>query len=156
MIYRMFCLSFHHFDDLVARRVLANTIATSEGFAILEMQDRRILSMLFVSLGGVVSLAMSWLWFWGSWSQLFFTYVIPILPAVLVFDGQVSCLRVREFRELLDLIDEAVDCPIQQVLVRGKEISRARTANWILESGRTSFLPFPGANIVWITGRRIS
>jgi hypothetical protein len=27
------------------------------------------------------------------WSRLLWTYVVPIIPAVLLFDGIVSCLR---------------------------------------------------------------
>lgn len=32
---------------------------------------------------------------WGEPLALFFTYVVPILPVVLLFDGWMSCLRTR-------------------------------------------------------------
>jgi hypothetical protein len=34
------------------------------------------------------------------WSRIFCTYVIPIIPAVLLFDGVVSCLRTYRPPEL--------------------------------------------------------
>jgi hypothetical protein len=152
-VFRTFFLSFHHFPDSVARRVLANAMSASEGFAILEMQDRRLLTMLFISINWIVALAMSWLWFWGDWKQLFLTYVIPVVPAVLWFDGQVSALRVREFEELLDLIGGADDGRVEEVRDGNEAIRRARKGDWVFESGKRKFMPF-GANVIWIIGRR--
>jgi hypothetical protein len=37
---------------------------------------------------------------------LFFTYVFPLIPLVLLFDGMVSCLRTYRTRELRELIGE--------------------------------------------------
>jgi hypothetical protein len=39
------------------------------------------------------------------WSRLFWTYVIPVIPFVVLFDGVVSCLRTYRTEELRDLID---------------------------------------------------
>ena len=39
------------------------------------------------------------------WSRLFYTYVLPIIPLVLLFDGLVSCLRTYQPRELRELIE---------------------------------------------------
>jgi hypothetical protein len=38
------------------------------------------------------------------WSRLFWTYVIPIVPFVVLFDGVVSCLRTYRPRELREII----------------------------------------------------
>jgi hypothetical protein len=40
------------------------------------------------------------------WSGLFFTYVLPVLPLLVVFDGLVSCLRVYSVAELEALAAE--------------------------------------------------
>lgn len=32
-VFRLFCLSFHHFDDQLARRILDDSMAKSDGFA---------------------------------------------------------------------------------------------------------------------------
>jgi hypothetical protein len=37
------------------------------------------------------------------WSRLFWTYFVPVLPLVLLFDMLVSCLRIYNVQELRDL-----------------------------------------------------
>jgi hypothetical protein len=37
------------------------------------------------------------------WSRLLYTYVIPIIPLVLLFDGVVSCLRTYRPQELREI-----------------------------------------------------
>jgi hypothetical protein len=42
------------------------------------------------------------------WSRLLFTYVVPIIPFALLFDGVVSCLRTyrpQELREMIKKLD---------------------------------------------------
>lgn len=105
-IFRLFSLSFHHFPDPLATRILHNTLTKSSGFAIFELQGRD-LGSIFTVLGMFPLLwAGSWWWFWGDWSLLFWTYVIPVVPFVLVFDGVISCLRVRREAEILKLMKE--------------------------------------------------
>ena len=38
------------------------------------------------------------------WSRLLWTFLIPIIPAVLLFDGVVSCLRAYSPQELEEVI----------------------------------------------------
>ena len=40
------------------------------------------------------------------WSRLLWTYVIPIIPLVLLFDGVVSCLRTYRPQELREIIEK--------------------------------------------------
>lgn len=35
---------------------------------------------------------------------LLFTYVIPVIPLTLMFDGTVSCLRTRSVEEIVELL----------------------------------------------------
>ena len=119
-LFRLFSLSFHHFPDPMATRILHNTLTTSSGFAILELQGRDV-SSIFTILGMFPLLwAGSWWWFWGDWSLLFWTYVVPLVPFVLVFDGVISCLRTRTKGEILGLIKE----------------SGASVEGWRFETGR--------------------
>ena len=103
-IFRLFSLAFHHLDDDIAAKVLANTLATSSGFAILELQDRTVESMITVLCIAPLTWLGSWYWFWGDWVYLFWTYVIPVIPFVLVFDGVVSSLRTRSEMEIFRLM----------------------------------------------------
>jgi hypothetical protein len=38
------------------------------------------------------------------WSRLLCTYVLPIIPLVLLFDGVVSCLRTYRPQELREIV----------------------------------------------------
>ena len=106
--FRLFSLAFHHFPDIIAVRILRNTLATSDGFAILELQGRDLGNLFIVLCMWPMLLLGSWYWFWGCWGHLFFTYAVPIVPLVIVFDGLVSCLRTRREGEVMKLIREAV------------------------------------------------
>jgi hypothetical protein len=41
------------------------------------------------------------------WSRLFWTYLVPVVPAAVLFDGVVSCLRVYTPAEMLAMAREA-------------------------------------------------
>ena len=105
--FRLFSLAFHHFPDPLAIRILQNTLATSDGFAILELQGRDVGNLFTMFMMGPPLILGSWYWFWGQWAHLFWTYILPVVPFVVVFDGIVSCLRTRRDREVMSLIQEA-------------------------------------------------
>ena len=136
-IFRLFSLAFHHLDDDVAAKVLANTLATSSGFAILELQDRTVGSILTVLSIAPLMWLWSWYWFWGDWVHLFWTYVIPVIPFVLVFDGLVSSVRTRSEMEIFRLM-KGLD---------GKE-----SQGWKFESGEKTHTRFPTGKLGWFIG----
>jgi hypothetical protein len=53
---------------------------------------------------GLMFFVITPFYFWRSPGHLFFTYIIPIIPFVLVFDGYVSSLRTRSSEEVQDLM----------------------------------------------------
>jgi hypothetical protein len=53
---------------------------------------------------GLLMFLITPFYFWRSPGHLFFTYIIPIIPFVLVFDGYVSSLRTRSPEEVQDLM----------------------------------------------------
>ena len=105
-VFRLFNLAFHHFDDPLAKRILYNSITTSDGFGIFELQARTFSSLLTISLIWPLMLLITPFYFWRSPGHLFFTYVVPIVPFVLVFDGYVSSLRTRTTQEILGMIGD--------------------------------------------------
>lgn len=105
-IFRLFSLAFHHFPNPLATRILHNTLTHSSGFAIFELQGRDLGSIITILGMFPLLWAGSWWWFWGDWGLLFWTYVVPVVPFVLVFDGVISCLRTRREGEVLGLIRE--------------------------------------------------
>ncbi|KAH8176892.1 hypothetical protein LIA77_01974 [Sarocladium implicatum] len=134
-VIRLFNLAFHHFDDPLASKILKNTVETSQGFAIFEMQDRSPSSFLATCLLpiAVVLLAPYFSWKWRSPMTLFFSWVVPIIPFVLWFDGWISGLRTRTPAEV-------------EALLRG---CGADTSEWEMKSGSEVFLP-PLGHMNWI------
>lgn len=95
--------SFHHFEPEPARRVLADAVKQREGVAIFEIPCRTfrgVCSVILMPLGTLIYLP-----FIRPVRPLafLFTYLIPVLPFVMWFDGVVSCLRAYTPKELLEL-----------------------------------------------------
>ncbi|TFB06561.1 hypothetical protein CCMA1212_000489 [Trichoderma ghanense] len=134
-VLRLFNLSFHHFDDALARAILKDTVNTSHGFAIFELQDRSFANAVTVLMLGVAAIAMAPLLAWKrkSPAMFFFSWIMPVLPFVLVFDGLVSCLRTRTSGEI-------------EALLRG---CGADTTLWEMRSGRSKFI-WPCGYLHWV------
>jgi hypothetical protein len=86
--------SFHHLDREDAAKVVAEAVYRRRPLAVFEALERRwerlplvLVMPLFALLAGV------WTRPW-SWRRLFWTYCIPLLPFLLLWDGCVSCFRV--------------------------------------------------------------
>lgn len=106
-VFRLFNLAFHHFDDEVAVQVLRNTLETSNGFAIFELQGRDWGSLFTVLLLWPFLVLGSYWWYLGDWTNLFLHGIVPVVPGVIVFDGWVSCLRTRTAGEIDKLLQRA-------------------------------------------------
>lgn len=136
--FRTFHLAFHHFPDPLASRILHNTMTTSAGFAIIELQDRHLTSFLSVCLLGLGVMVFSPLfaWRWRSFGTLFWSWVIPVLPFVLVWDGWMSSVRTRTVDEVQDMMKTC-------------GVDADEVAKWRVRSGKVTHLP-PWADINWI------
>ncbi|KAL7951625.1 hypothetical protein V8C42DRAFT_12852 [Trichoderma barbatum] len=134
-VMRLFNLSFHHFDDALARRVLKDAVDTSHGFAIIELQDRSFASAISVLMLGVgaIGVAPFLAWKRKSLAIFVFSWIIPVFPFVLVFDGLISCLRTRTPGEI-------------ESLLRG---CGADTSSWETRSGRSKFI-WPCGYLHWV------
>lgn len=103
---RTMFLSFHHFKPSDARAIIQNAIESNSSLLIFESQERSfpsLLAMLFSPLS-VILVTPFILPF--SVGRLFFTYIIPIVPVVVMWDGIVSSLRTYSLKEMNDLISE--------------------------------------------------
>ncbi|KAI9820786.1 MAG: hypothetical protein M1827_005157 [Pycnora praestabilis] len=117
-VFRLYCLAFHHFDDEGAKKILESTLDTADGFAIIELQSRHLSSFILMALYLPTLFVLTIFWYPFDLGMLFFTYIIPIIPFVLVFDGVISSLRTRTFAEVLGLMGEAVTGPGPMVVSR--------------------------------------
>ncbi|KAL0934178.1 uncharacterized protein CTRU02_210977 [Colletotrichum truncatum] len=140
-VFRLFNLAFHHFDDPLATAILKNTLETSDGFAIFELQGRDLYSILMPAILGIGTFLMAPIFAWKlrSLTALIFTYLIPILPFVLVFDGYISALRTRTPEEVKALMRSC----------------GARMDGWEVKSGRETHMPGIGY-VNWIVAEKIS
>ena len=100
--------ALHHFEPKTARAILADAAANMQPIAVFELVGRQLpllASMLLAPL--VVAVAIPLLRpFRLAWLPL--TYLVPVIPLFVAWDGLVSCLRVyseRELRELVASID---------------------------------------------------
>jgi hypothetical protein len=98
--FRTIFSSFHHFDPDEARRVLGNAVEGKQGIGIFEAARRAPRTMLTICFVPVIALFLAPSIRPFRWSRLFWTYLLPVVPFVLWYDGIVSCLRAYSHREL--------------------------------------------------------
>lgn len=96
--------AFHHFRPEQARSILKDSIEKNQSIGIFEFVERSpgaVLSVLFSALGVFVLMPfikprrLSW---------FAFTYLIPLVPLLILWDGTASCCRVYSPTELDDLV----------------------------------------------------
>jgi hypothetical protein len=103
--FRTMFSSFHHFRATEARKVLANAVEHGRGIAIFETARREPRIMLAVCIIPFLILLLTPRIRPFRWSRLLWTYVIPVVPFVLLFDGWMSCLRSYSHEELSTLVE---------------------------------------------------
>lgn len=98
--------SFHHLRPAEAKAVLRDAVQSKQAIAVFEVADRSlpmIASLVFVPL---FVLFMTPFIRPFRWSRLFWTYLIPVLPLTILWDGVVSYLRAYTPDELLAMANE--------------------------------------------------
>lgn len=102
--FRTMFSSFHHFRAAEARKVLANAVAHDRGIAIFETAMRRPRTMLAICAIPALMMFLTPRIRPFCWSRILWTYVFPVVPFVLWFDGWMSCLRSYSHTELHELV----------------------------------------------------
>jgi hypothetical protein len=111
--FRTMFSSFHHFTPKVAAAVLQDAVDAHQGIAVFEATRRAPFAMaLMVPWAFMAFLYTPWIRPF-RWSRLLWTYVIPLIPFVLLFDGVVSCLRTYQPNELREIIGKLTDAEYQ-------------------------------------------
>lgn len=96
--------SFHHFPPEEARAIIQDAVDAGRGIGIFEL-PRRALSTILLTFGFVLILFVGTPWIRPfRWSRLLWTYLVPIVPFALLFDGVVSCLRTYRPEELREMV----------------------------------------------------
>lgn len=101
--FRTIFTSFHHFRPEEARAILQNAVDAHQGIGVFEI-TRRSPSSIALMFPWAFMLFVFTPWIRPfRWSRLLWTYFVPIIPLVLLFDGVVSCLRTYRTQELREM-----------------------------------------------------
>ena len=95
--------SFHHFSPGQARGVLQDAVDSGQAIGIFEMTDRRGISLPAMLTTPFFVLLHTPKIRPFRWSRLLLTYLLPIVPLIVMVDGIVSCLRSYTIEELAEL-----------------------------------------------------
>ncbi len=98
--FRTLFTSFHHFPPEEAAAILADAVRSRQGIAIFELTARRARTTALIAGGALLTLALvPWIRPF-RWARLAWTYLVPAIPLVVLWDGIVSCLRSYTVPEL--------------------------------------------------------
>jgi hypothetical protein len=95
--------SFHHFGPANARKMLRDAVENGQGIAVFELPDRSLSTIGATCLAGLGTFLVVPFVRPFRWALLFWTYLIPAIPAIIWLDGIVSCLRAYTLTELRKL-----------------------------------------------------
>jgi hypothetical protein len=102
---RILCNAFHHFRPQQARRILQSAVAAKQPIAVFEATERSVPFLVGILFAPIFfALACPFLRPF-DWRWIVFTYLIPLIPLFILWDGFVSGLRVYSPQELDDLLD---------------------------------------------------
>lgn len=102
-------LSLHHFKPADAQAILQNAVDDRAPIFIVEAQERSLPSILAMLFSPITVLFTTPLIRPFKWSRLLFTYLIPVVPLFVLWDGVVSSLRTYSVKEMQGLVDNLKD-----------------------------------------------
>jgi hypothetical protein len=97
--------ALHHFRPEDARRVLQDAVDAGQPIATFEVIGRRPIYFVGISFAWLTTLLLMPLVRPVRWQWLAFTYLVPLIPLFILWDGFVSCLRTYSPAELQSLVD---------------------------------------------------
>ena len=112
--------SFHHFRPAQAERLLRKLAARGDEIFIAEVTQRSVRAILFMLLAPLfVWLATPFIRPF-TWSRFALTYLLPIIPFVVSFDGIMSCLRTYTTGELRELTSRLSDLDYEWTIAEAR------------------------------------
>lgn len=97
-------LSLHHFRPKDAQQILQNAVDSKSPIAIFEGQQRTVGHFIQFFFSPINVILMTPFIKPFSFGRIFFTYIIPLVPIFVWWDGLVSVLRTYSRKELEALI----------------------------------------------------
>ncbi|HEX8278164.1 MAG TPA: class I SAM-dependent methyltransferase [Segetibacter sp.] len=99
-------LSFHHFRLKDAKAILQNAIDRNQAIGIFEAQQRDVKNLVERFLSPLSVLLLTPFIKPFKFDRIIFTYLIPVLPLITLWDGVISVLRTYTVKELKGMISE--------------------------------------------------
>jgi hypothetical protein len=103
--FRTIFSSFHHFDPEAARAMLADAFERRQGIAVFEAarpQWRTVLAVTAVPFLAFVNAVRARP---ARAKRIFWSCVVPVVPAILWIDGVLSCLRSYSLEDMRELTE---------------------------------------------------
>ena len=135
--FRTIFSSFHHFRPEIARQVLSDAVAANRGIAIFELAKRDPITILILFLTPLFVLLLTPGIRPFRWSRLLWTYLVPIVPFVIWFDGLISCMRAYAPQELQEMVRELE----QKMLPEAAQAPHQPRYRWQVGEEVTGILP---------------
>lgn len=104
--FRTLFSSFHHFSPMQAQSILEDAVKQRCGIGIFEITARSASAILWMLATPFLALLFTPFISPFRWSRLVWTYFVPIVPLIALFDGLVSCFRTYTPAELRLLISK--------------------------------------------------
>lgn len=101
--------AFHHFRPEQAREILASAVRARRPIAVFEILSREPLFLLSLLFSPLIAVLTAPFWRPFRWTSLFFSWLVPVIPFMIVFDGVVSWLRIYSEPELRELVTQVGD-----------------------------------------------
>lgn len=99
-------LALHHFKPKDAKQVLQDAVNNNCGIAIFEAQERSLASIIAMVLSPLSVLLTTPFIRPFKAGRIIFTYLIPLVPLFVLWDGVVSSLRTYSVKEMRMLVSE--------------------------------------------------
>lgn len=96
--------ALHHFRPEDARRLIADAVAKGQPLCAFEIVERRPQTVLAIALVPFAVWASAPLQPGFDLFRFVFTYPVPLIPALVWWDGLCSCLRSYDVDELRELV----------------------------------------------------
>ena len=97
--------AFHHFRPHAAQAILRNAFESGRAICIFESGSGTPLGIAGMFLVPVNVLALMPFARPFRWSYLLFTYLIPVMPFIMLWDGIISMLRIYSPEQMKDMIE---------------------------------------------------
>ena len=98
-------LSLHHFKPVDAKKILQNAVDSDSSIAIFEAQERSVASLLAMFFSPISVLIITPFIRPFRLGRIIFTYLIPIVPLFVWWDGIVSSIRTYSVKEMNELVN---------------------------------------------------